>query len=219
MASDMICHHLWCHLVIVGRHIGRLWNLLHPIVASCLHTRVLVDLVLYCQKLLCLVSSLSLIAAFTSVEASIWRIFESHLLELLVQLVLIHYIFLFARPTSEFGSFVSPLYFKTVLVLLDHIILIRSWKRYGNIHVDRQRLIDIRRLMSRLSHWMICLAVVLVRIHRFVVIIENSSRSGLWFVTVIILLLSFFTTFLSILQLGNCFGVHFEFFIVKHVWI
>ena len=221
MTSDMVCHHLWRRLLIIGCHIGRLWNLLHPVVACCLHGGVLIDLVLDSQKLLRLVSSLLLIALFASVKASIWRIFQSHLLQLLVQLVLIHYIFLFSWSTSEFRAFwlIFSLHFEAILVLLDHIILVRSRKRYRNIHVDGQRLVDIRCLMSRLCHWMICFPVVLVRIHRFVVVIETDWGSALWFVTVIILLVCFLWTFLTILQFGYCFRVHFEFFIVQDLWI
>ena len=221
MASDVICHHLWRPLVIIGRHIGRLWNLLHPVVARCLHGGVLFDLVLDSQKLLRLVSSLLLITLFACVKASVRRIFQSHLLQLLVQLVLIHYILLFSRPTSEFRAFLllSPLHFEAILVLLDHIILVRSRKGYWNIHVDGQWLVNIGCLMSRLCHGMICFAVVLVRIHGFVVVIENSWGGSLWFVTVIILLVCVLRTVLSILQLGYCFRVHFEFFIVQDLWI
>ena len=219
MASDMICDHLWRRLVIIWRHIGRLWNLLHPVVACCLHAGVLVDLVLDSQKLLCLVSSLSLVASFTSVKASIGRILESHLLELLIKLVLVHHVLLLPWPAPELGALLlllSPLYLEAILVLLDHIILVRSRKRHWNIHVDRKSwLVDIGRLMSRLCHRMICFAVVLVRIHRFAVVIENSSRVALWFVTVIILLVRFLRSFLSILKLGYCFWIHFEFVIVK----
>lgn len=221
MASDVIRDHLWHRLVIIGRHIGRLWNLLHPVVARCLHGGVLIDLLLDSQKVLRLISSLLLIALFASVKAGIWRIFQSHLLQLLVQLVLIHHIFLFSWPASEFRAFLllSSLHFEAILVLLDHIILIRSRKRHWNIHVDGQRLVDIRCLMPRLCHWMICFPVVLVRIHGIVVVIENRWGSALWFVTVIILLVCFLRTFLLVLQLRYCFWVHFEFFIVQDLWI
>lgn len=221
MASDLIWDHLWRHLVIVGRHIGRLWNLLHPVVPSCLHGGVLIDLLLYSQQLLRLVSSLLLVALFACVKASIWRIFQSHLLQLLIQLVLIHHIFLLPWPTSEFRAFLllPSLLLQAILVLLDHVILVRSRKRYWNIHVNRKWLVDIGCLMSRLCHRMICFPVVLVRIHGFVVVIEGRGRSTLWFVTVIILLVCSLRIFLLILQLGNCFGVHFEFFIVQDLWV
>ena len=151
MTSDVIGDHLWRRLVIIWRHICRLWNLLHPVVTRCLHGGVLIDLLLDSQQMWRLVSSLLLIALFTSVEASIRRIFQSHLLQLLVQLILIHHIFLFAWPASEFWAFLllSPLHFEAILVLLDHIILIRSRKWHWNIHVDGQWLVDIRCLMSR----------------------------------------------------------------------
>jgi len=221
MASDMIWDHLWCHLVIIGRHIGRLRNLFHPVVAGCLHGGVLIDLLLDSQQLLRLVASLLLIALFASVKASIWRIFQSHLFELLIQLVLIHDIFLLPWPTSEFGAFLllPSLLLEAILVLLDHIILVRSGKRYRNIHVNRKRLVDIRRLMSRLCHGMICFPVVLVRIHGIVVVIEARWWSTFWFVTVIILLVCSLRAFLLILQFGNCFGVHFEFFVVQDLWV
>ena len=71
MTSDVICHHLWRPLVIIGRHIGRLRNLFHPVVAGCLHGGVLIDLLLDSQQLLRLVASLLLIALFASIKASI----------------------------------------------------------------------------------------------------------------------------------------------------
>lgn len=201
MAGDVIWDHLWRRLVIVGRHIGRLWNLLHPVVTSSLHGGVLIKLLLDSQKVLRLISSLLLIALFTSVEAGIWRILQSHLLQLLVELVLIHHIFLFSWPTSKFWAFLllSPLHFEAILVLLDHVILIRGRKRYWNIHVDWQWLVNIRCLMSRLCHWMICFPVVLICIHGIVVVIENRWSSAFWFVTVIILLLCFLQAILLIL--------------------
>lgn len=221
VACDVIWDHLRHHVVVIGRHIGRLWHLLHPVVTRCLHVGVLINLLLDSQKMLRLISPLLLIALFAGIKAGIWRIFQSHLLQLLVQLVLIHHIFLFSRPTSEFGAFLlfSLLHFEAILVLLNHVILIRSRKWYRNIHVDGQRLVAIRCLMPRLCHWMICFPVVLVRIHGIVVVMENRWGHALWIVTVIILRVCFLWTFLLALQFCNCFRVHFELFIVQDFWV
>ena len=111
MSSDVIWNYLWCGLIIIGSHIGRFWKLLHPVVSWRLHGRV-IHLLFYSQQMLRFISSFMLITFLAGVKARIRRILQSHLSQLLVQLVLIHYIFLFSWFTPEFWTLLklSPLH-------------------------------------------------------------------------------------------------------------